>query len=610
VAVREILSGTAGTDTALFSGPVADYDIAAVPAANGNLAAITVTHSGGTATDGTDTLRNIEVLQFTDGTVTVAAPAAPVIGSATATSGSATVNFTPPAGTLTGFSIEAVPTAGGTTVTSLVTDGTATSGTVNGLTNGTAYQLRVAATNAFGTGAFSALSNTVTPVAPTPVATLTPTTGRAFANTNVGATTAGQLVTLTNSGNGPLTISSRTLGGTNAVDFVLGPTTCGVTLAAGASCTTSIAFRPTAAGARAATFVVTDNATGSPRSVPLTGTGVAVVNAAPTVTARTPAVNATAIGVGGNITATFSEAVNGVSGTTFQLRNTATNAVIGAVVTRNGTTNQWILNPAANLQANTAYTVTLTGGAAAIRDLQNAPLATTTWSFTTAAAPAAIVAARTPAVNATNVVTNTNVTATFSLNVAGVNGTTFTLRRVSNNTLVGAGVTYNATTRTATLNPNANLVAGVQYRATLTGGAAAIRVAPNGTPLTTTSWTFTTDGTAPTVFTGAGTLTNPLAGATGFSRTANVVTEFSEPMVLGGITATTVRLQRVSTGAIVTAVVTSANLNGRTRAILNPGVTLAANAQYRVLLTGGATALRDLSGNPLATQNRTFTTGA
>jgi hypothetical protein len=225
-------------------------------------------------------------------------------------------------------------------------------------------------------------------------------------------------------------------------------------------------------------------------------------------------------------------------------------------------------------------------------------------------ATAPVVSARTPAVNATNVVTNTNVTATFSLNVAGVTGTTFTLRRVSNNTLVAAGVTYNATTRTATLNPNANLVAGVQYRATLTGGAAAIRVAPNGTPLTTTSWTFTTDGTAPTVFTGAGTLTNPLAGATGFSRTANVVTEFSEPMVLGGITATTVRLQRVSTGAIVTAVVTSANLNGRTRAILNPGVTLVANAQYRVLLTGGATALRDLSGNPLATQNRTFTTGA
>jgi hypothetical protein len=333
-------------------------------------------------------------------------------------------------------------------------------------------------------------------------------------------------------------------------------------------------------------------------------------NPAPTVTAQTPAVNATGVAVGNDITATFSEGVQGVTNTTFFVRsNAAPNTAIAATVTQ-GAGNQWILNPTANLAAGTAYTVTLTGGAAAIRDLQNAPLATTTWSFTTAAAPAAIVAARTPAVNATNVVTNTNVTATFSLNVAGVNGTTFTLRRVSNNTLVAAGVTYNATTRTATLNPNANLVAGVQYRATLTGGAAAIRVAPNGTPLTTTSWTFTTDGTAPTVFTGAGTLTNPLAGATGFSRTANVVTEFSEPMVLGGITATTVRLQRVSTGAIVTAVVTSANLNGRTRAILNPGVTLVANAQYRVLLTGGATALRDLSGNPLATQNRTFTTGA
>jgi len=229
----------------------------------------------------------------------------------------------------------------------------------------------------------------------------------------------------------------------------------------------------------------------------------------------------------------------------------------------------------------------------------------------TPVAPAPVVTARTPAANATNVLTTGNVTATFSVNVAGVTGTTFQLTRVSNNTAVAAGVTYNAVTRVATLNPTAALAPGVQYRATLTGGAAAIRTAPNGLPLATTSWTFTTttDVTAPTVFIGAGTLTSPLANATGASRTANVVTEFSELMAPGSITGTTVRLQRVSTGAIVGAVDTSANLNGRTRAILNPNATLVANVQYRVLLTGGAAALRDVVGNPLVTVNRTFTTG-
>ncbi len=598
VAVREILTGAAGTDTALFSGPVADYDIASVPAANGNLAAITVTHSGGTATDGTDTLRNIETLQFTDGTVTVAPPGAPTIGTATATNGSATVNFTAPAGTLTGFTIEAVPTAGGTTVTSLVTDGTATSGTVNGLTNGTTYQLRVAATNAFGTGPFSALSNTVTPVAPTPVAALSPTGGRAFANTTVGVTTAGQLVTLTNSGNGPLTISSRTLGGTNPGDFVLGATTCGATLAAGASCTTSIAFRPTAAGARAATFVVTDNAAGSPRSVPLTGTGVAVVNAAPTVTARTPAVNATAVAVGGNITATFSEAVNGVSGTTFQLRNAATNALIGAVVTRNGTTNQWILNPNANLANDTRYTVTLTGGAAAIRDIAGAPLVTTSWTFLSGPAPT--ITAQAPAANATAVAVGNNITATFSEPVNGVSGTTFQLRNAATNALIGAVVTRNGTTNQWILNPNANLANDTRYTVTVTGGATAIRDVA-GNPLATTTWTFLT-GPAPAV-----TARTPGVNATGVGRTANITATFSEAMQAATMTAAnaTVRLGTTATGTLISSAV---SYNATTRVLtINPGVTLAANTVYTVRLSTG---IRDAAGNPLPATTWSFTTGA
>ena len=67
-----------GTDTALFSGPRADYDITFA----GNR--VTVTHARGGATDGTDTVTNVERLRFTDETVAVLAPAAPTIGTATA----------------------------------------------------------------------------------------------------------------------------------------------------------------------------------------------------------------------------------------------------------------------------------------------------------------------------------------------------------------------------------------------------------------------------------------------------------------------------------------------------------------------------------------------
>jgi len=66
----------------------------------------------------------------------------------------------------------------------------------------------------------------------------------------------------------------------------------------------------------------------------------------------------------------------------------------------------------------------------------------------------------------------------------------------------------------------------VQYQATLTGGTGAIRNAATNTPMATTSWTFTTDVTAPTALPGGA--TSPVARATGVGRLANVVTEFSE----------------------------------------------------------------------------------
>ncbi|HEX2175106.1 MAG TPA: peroxidase family protein [Nocardioidaceae bacterium] len=55
-----------GTDTVVFSGPAADYQVDHDPGA-----VATVSHTGGSLADGTDTLRNVEVLQFTDALVTV-----------------------------------------------------------------------------------------------------------------------------------------------------------------------------------------------------------------------------------------------------------------------------------------------------------------------------------------------------------------------------------------------------------------------------------------------------------------------------------------------------------------------------------------------------------
>ena len=81
-----------------------------------------------------------------------------------------------------------------------------------------------------------------------------------------------QTVTLSNSGNAPLAISGITITGTNSGDFGYG-NNCPTSLAAGAHCTINVTFNPTAAGARTAMMAVSDNASGSPQTVSLTGTG-------------------------------------------------------------------------------------------------------------------------------------------------------------------------------------------------------------------------------------------------------------------------------------------------------------------------------------------------
>jgi hypothetical protein len=101
----------------------------------------------------------------------------------------------------------------------------------------------------------------------------------AFGSSNVGVTTAGQTVTLTNGGSAALTITSIAISGTNATDFGSSGNTCSTSLAAGSSCSVSITFDPGAAGSRSANLVFTDSATSSPQTVALSGTGVGVASA-------------------------------------------------------------------------------------------------------------------------------------------------------------------------------------------------------------------------------------------------------------------------------------------------------------------------------------------
>ena len=104
-----------------------------------------------------------------------------------------------------------------------------------------------------------------------PIALATPVS-LGFAAQNVGSSSATQAVMLSNSGTTTLNIGSLSASG----DFALVPatTTCGSTLAVGGSCSISVRFTPTAAGARTGSVNLVSNAPGSPQSlVALSGTG-------------------------------------------------------------------------------------------------------------------------------------------------------------------------------------------------------------------------------------------------------------------------------------------------------------------------------------------------
>jgi hypothetical protein len=119
---------------------------------------------------------------------------------------------------------------------------------------------------------------TLTVTASGPVVTLTPTS-LVFAKTVVGTTTTAKRVTVANTGSSTLNISSIVVSG----DFAPATSTkpCGSTLAAGSNCIIKVTFTPTQLGARTGNITITDNASNSPQTVPLSGTGIPPVALTP-----------------------------------------------------------------------------------------------------------------------------------------------------------------------------------------------------------------------------------------------------------------------------------------------------------------------------------------
>jgi YVTN family beta-propeller protein len=157
-----------------------------------------------------------------------------------------------------------------------------------------------------------------------PVVTLS-TVGLDFGSETLGLRTAQQHVTVTNTGSAPLAIGSVSIGGADPGDFTVVSDGCAnQQIAVGSSCATDVAFVPRADGVRSARLSYSDNATGSPQSVVLFGTGSfnatfsgtvtfrgnpvagATVQACPTGAANQSACSASTTGMGGAFTVAVS----------------------------------------------------------------------------------------------------------------------------------------------------------------------------------------------------------------------------------------------------------------------------------------------------------------
>jgi hypothetical protein len=126
------------------------------------------------------------------------------------------------------------------------------------------------ASNGTGSPQSITMSGTGQSAAPPPAALTVPASLN-LGSAQVGVQTAGSVLTISNASGSAATVTGAMT--SSAVEFPIVGITC-ASVAPGANCTITVAFKPQASGARNGTLTVTDTGTGSPHTVTLSGTGI------------------------------------------------------------------------------------------------------------------------------------------------------------------------------------------------------------------------------------------------------------------------------------------------------------------------------------------------
>src|SRR5271154_6561862 len=115
---------------------------------------------------------------------------------------------------------------------------------------------------------------TGTAVVAGPAGALTPPSPLTFAIQDVGTTSGIETFSVTNTGSANLTVTGVGLSGPNVGEFPIVSDGCsGSLLTPNQNCVVGLRFSPILGGTRTATASVTDNATGSPQTIGISGFG-------------------------------------------------------------------------------------------------------------------------------------------------------------------------------------------------------------------------------------------------------------------------------------------------------------------------------------------------
>ena len=297
----------------------------------------------------------------------------------------------------------------------------------------------------------------------------------------------------------------------------------------------------------------------------------------PVVLTTTPTDGATDVPRESQVTVTFNEEMNPetINQTSFTLLGAER---VSGAITYNPENNTLTFVPESKLKYATTYTGRV---ATSVKDkLGNALQRDYVWTFSTGALVSPVVVSTDPAINATGVMLNKAIAASFSvpMDSSTLNTTTFTVKQGA--TAVAGAVTYSGTT--AVFTPTSNLEANTIYTGTITTGAKNTE----GTPLVSNYvWTFTTKpNTVPTV-----TATDPTNQATIVVLNKVITANFSEAMNPSTLTATSFTLK---TGT--TTVAGDISYTGTT-ASFTPANNLAANTTYTATITTAAKSTNEVA---------------